>query len=43
MDKFLTGKRDKWDVEELEVFKIVDPIETPRYPENRQSLIVMAQ
>eukprot|EP00347_Sterkiella_histriomuscorum_P000465 403375754 len=43
VDKFLAGKRDKWEFEEMEVFKIVDPIEMNRYPENRQSLIVMAQ
>lgn len=35
VDKFLAGKRDKWEIEELEVFKIVDPIETSRYEENR--------
>ena len=43
VDKFLAGKRDKWDIQEIEVYKILDPIEHPRYTENRQSLIVMAQ
>ena len=43
VDKFLTGKRDKWEVEELEVFKVIDPIDNPRYVQNRQNLIVMAQ
>lgn len=43
VDKFLAGRRDKWDFEEMEVFQILDPIEQNRYPENRQSLIVMAQ
>ena len=43
VDKFLTGRRDKWDIEELEVYKLIDPIEQPRYAENRQSLIVMAK
>jgi len=43
VDKFLAGRRDKWEFEEIEVFRIVDPIDMPRYPENRQSLIVMAQ
>ena len=42
VDKYLAGRRDKWDIEELEVFKIIDSIEAPRYHENRQSLIVMA-
>ena len=27
VDKFLAGRRDKWDIEELEVFQILDPIE----------------
>jgi hypothetical protein len=43
VDKFLSGKRDKWEVEEIEVYKLIEPKEEPRYAENRQSLIIMAK
>ena len=31
VDKFLAGKRDKWSIEELEVFQVIDPLPEPRY------------
>ena len=31
VDKFLAGKRDKWSIEELEVFLVIDPLPEPRY------------
>lgn len=41
-DKFLSGQRDKWDVTELEVFLIPEPIQEDRYIEVLTNLINLA-